>query len=79
MLVLGLDHILPILFVKLTDMERKGSETTRQKEIQRRLFLGKLLTIVIFPYVLTNWDDTLTADKLTTSQLLYEILNCLLL
>ena len=66
LLVLGLDHILPILFVKLTDMESKGSETTRQKEIQGRLFLGKLLTIVIFPYVLTNWDDTLTADNLTT-------------
>ena len=64
LVVTAIDLILPFIFIFLTDMERKESETIRQKEILKRLFFAKLLVSTIFPYITTSWNEFLTAEKL---------------
>ena len=63
-LVTIIENTLPFIFKNITDMESKDTETVRQKELHRRLFYAKLLVLVIFPYVLTSWDEFLTSKKL---------------
>ena len=57
------DISLPFIFRCITNLEYKDSETIRQKVIHRRLFYSKLLVLIVFPYVITSWDEFLTSAK----------------
>jgi hypothetical protein len=56
------DSILPVIFTMLTDLSAPASEGARQNSLQLMLFVTRLMLATIFPYMQTNWQDTLGTE-----------------
>lgn len=56
------DSLLPIIFEIYTDITLPISESSKQSNLQLRLFLARLLLSTLIPYLQTNWNKVLTTS-----------------
>jgi hypothetical protein len=60
------DGALPYFFEFFTAYERAADEDYRQDSLLIKLFLGRLLITIIFPYIFTSWASILDTNSVTT-------------
>ena len=54
-IVSALDGSLPLIIELITNIERSRTEDERQESVQFKLFPARLLSVVVFPFLNTQW------------------------